>query len=66
MKHEIAATDVLHDKIYSRFRLETGMEVGQEWVPLPVRDEEHPLLGSYALHFVVLDDELFLQNLDRV
>jgi hypothetical protein len=66
VQHEIAAADVLHDKVHARLRLETGMQIEQEGVALLVRDEEHPLLGPYALDLVVFDNELLFENLDGV
>jgi hypothetical protein len=66
VQHEIAAADVLHDEVHPGLRLEAGVEIEQERMALLVRDEEHSLLGPYALHLVVFDDELLLEHLDRV
>ena len=66
VQHQITTTDVLHDEVYSSLGLETSVKVEQEGVPLLVRDQENSLLRTRALHFVVLDDELLLQNLDGV
>lgn len=66
VQHEITTTNVLHDEVDSSLGLETGVEVQQKGVPLLVGNQEHPLLRTRALHFVILDNELLLQNLDGV
>jgi hypothetical protein len=66
VQHEITTADVLHDEVHPGLRLEAGVEIEQERMALLVRDEEHSLLGPYALHLVVFDDELLLEHLDRV
>lgn len=66
VQHQISTTNIFHDKVDSRLRLETGMQIQQEWMTLLVRNQEHPLFGSRTLDFVILNDELLLQNFDGV
>ncbi len=66
MQHQISTADILHDEIHARLCLETRMQIQQERMSLLVGDQEHPLLRSRALHFIVLDDKLLLEHLDRV
>jgi|SRR5690242_11178 len=66
MQHQVSTADVLHDEVDSSFRLEAGMKVEQEGVPLFVGNQEHPLLRACAFNFVILDDELLLQHLNGV
>jgi hypothetical protein len=66
VQHEITTADVLHDEVHPGLRLETGVEIEQERVAFLVRDEEHPLLGPYALYLVIFYDEFLLENFDRV
>ena len=40
------------------------MQVGQEGMTFPVGNQEHSLLRSNTFHFIVLNDKLFLENLD--
>lgn len=42
------------------------MQIEQEGMSLLVGDQKHPLLGFGRLHFVVLDNEFLLQDLDRI
>jgi hypothetical protein len=42
------------------------MQVGQEWVPASVGNQEYTLLRADTLDFVVLDNELLLEHLDSV
>jgi len=66
MQHEITATNILHDEVYTGLCLETCVKVGQEGMTLPVRNKEDPLFGPHALNFVILDDELLLENLNGI
>ena len=66
VEHQIATTNVLHDEVHSSLRLETSVEVRQERVPFPVGDQEHPLFRSHALNLVVFNNELLLENFDRI
>lgn len=42
------------------------MQPQQERVTFPRGSQEHALLGSGGLYFIVVDDELLLEHLDRV
>ena len=66
VQHQITTRHVLHDKVDAGLGLETGVQVCQEGVLLFVGNEEHALLRSSRLNFVVLDDEFFLEDLDGV
>lgn len=66
VQHEITTADVFHDEVNSSLGLEAGMQVQQKGMPLLVRNQEHSLLRTRALHFVVLDNELLFENLDGV
>lgn len=66
VQHQITTTDILHDEVNTGLGLETSMQVQQEWVPLLVSNQKHALLRFGTLNFVVLDNELLLQNLDSI
>lgn len=66
MQHQVATADILHDEVYSSLRLETSVQIEQKRMALLVRNKQHPLLRSGAFHFVILDDELFLEDLDGI
>ena len=66
MKHQITTANVLHNEVNTSLGLETSMQIRQERMSFPVRHQEHALFGSYALNFVVFDNEFLLENLDRV
>ena len=66
MQHQITTADILHDEVYASLRLETSVQVGQERMPFSVGNQEDTLLRSHALHFVILNDELLLENLDSI
>ena len=44
VQHEVAAADVLHDKVHARLRLETRVQPEQERMALARGGEEHALL----------------------
>lgn len=66
MQHQITSANIFHDEIDSGFGLEASMQIKQERVSLLVGDQEDSLLGPGALNFVVLDDELFLEDFDGI
>lgn len=66
VQHEVATTDILHDKVDPRLGLKTSMKVEQEWVAGLISDDEDISFRSCTLHFVVFDNKLFLQYFDSV
>lgn len=66
VQHQITTTDVLHHEVNSGLRLETSVQTKQEGMSLLVSDQENSLFRASALDFIVLDNELFLQDLDGV
>ncbi|KAI6769226.1 hypothetical protein HG531_010330 [Fusarium graminearum] len=66
VQHQITTTNVLHDEVHTGLCLEACMQVGQEWVSAPVGNQEHTLLRTDTLDFIILDDELLLENLDGI
>ena len=66
VQHEIATRDVFHDKVDASLGLETGVEIQEKRMSLLVGDEKYALLRLGRLHFIILNDELFLQHLDGV
>lgn len=66
MKHQVTTANVLHHEIDSRLCLETGVEVGQERMSFAIGNQEDPLLGPNAFHFVVFNNEFLLEHLDGV
>lgn len=64
LEHEIASVDVLHDKVESIHRLEAGMQLNEEW--RPVAHSQHVFFHHSALDVIVLDDDVFFQDLDGV
>jgi hypothetical protein len=66
VQHEITSTDILHDEVDARLSLEAGMQVKQERMMFLVGNQEHSLLGSCALDFVILDDKLLFEDLDSI
>lgn len=66
MQHQITTANILHDEVDASLCLETGVQIEQERVSLLVCNQEHSLLGACALDFIVLNNELLLQDLDGV
>jgi hypothetical protein len=66
VQHEIAATYVLHDKVYAGLCLKTGVQTEQKGVSLLIGNQEHSLLGPRALHLIVLNDEFLFQHFDGI
>ena len=66
MKHKVASADVLHNKINPGLGLEASVQIEEERMALFVGDKEHPLFGTSAFDFVILDDELLLEHFDGV
>ena len=66
VQHQITTADVLHDEVDTSLCLETSVQAKQERVSLLVRNQEHSLLRTCALDFVILNDKLLLQDLDGV
>ena len=64
LEHKIATVDILHDKVEPIHRLEAGMQLNEEW--RPVAHSQHVLLHHGALDIVILDDDIFLEDLDSV
>lgn len=66
VQHEIASADILHYEIYTCLGLKTGVKVQEERMPLLVGNQEHPLLGFGAFHFVVLNNEFLFEHFDGI
>jgi hypothetical protein len=66
VQHKITTADILHHEINSGLGLETGVQVQQEWVAFLVGNQENTLFRLGALNFIVLNDELLLQNLNGI
>ena len=66
MQHKITTTDILHDEVDSGLSLETSMQIEQEWMSLPVRNQENSLLRACTLNLVIFNNELLLQDLDSI
>lgn len=64
LEHEVAAVDVLHDEVEPVHRLEARVQLDEE--RRLGGEREHVLLDESALDVVVLDDDVLLQDLDRV
>jgi len=63
VQHEISAADVLHHKVYPRFRLETTVKPKQERMALFCGGQKNAFLRSRAFNFIVIDDEFLFQDL---
>lgn len=66
MQHKIASADILHYEINPCLGLKAGMKIQEERMPLLVGDQKHPLLGFCAFHFVVLNNEFFLEHFNGI
>lgn len=66
MQHQITATNILHDKVHTSFRLETSMQIRQKRMSFPVGNQEHPLFRANALNLIVFNNKLLLQHLNGI
>lgn len=66
MQHEVASADIFHHEIHPCLGLEAGMKVQEEWMPLFISNQKHPLFRFGAFNFVVLDDEFLFEHFDGI
>jgi len=64
LEHEVAAVDVLHDKVETVHRLEAGMQLDEEW--RLAGQCQDVFLHQSAFNVVVLDNDILLEDFDGV
>ena len=66
VQHQVTTTNVLHHEIHTRLRLETRVQIEKERMPFTRHCQEHTLFGPCTVNFVIFNNKLLLQHLDRV
>lgn len=64
LEHEVTTVDVLHDKVETIHRLETGMQLDEEW--RLAGQCQDMFLHQSAFNVIILDNDILFEDFDGV